>query len=474
MKGTIMKIKTIANICVFGTIPLIQHAQIGLVEALAGITPDTPQGRCYNALTGDRCADYTTDQPLKAVLENFDPLYKTPTETLISFLNGGALEGPDRDIAEWILRDRGVSLEALKSSTTSDNPSLVDLLISLQENHPLQGDKAFEKILDLAINQEMEALCEALNDFKKPWGLEKDPVFKKVEEIMRPFSADQAEVSSSAPAPVEVPVQPTNPYLGKTPDELLALSDADPSLNNNPLFHEALNRALGGEVPQPMLSDIGSLSETFPLMSVIQRGCDFDELKSSLEVLSLDYSSQDRYSIPALNDFLRTNGLTAITTPGVGNCAFDAVLLTWFCKAGLYDPQWNTTLGAYLESQIAGFRGEIANLLAEDAEEKVPEDAKRRKGVDPLILFTRENIRTKDRYVKDNVFALIAQHLKTEIIAIAIDGTAQCCLLDTTVDCSLNPKETESLIKRHPDALIVCHNGTKHFLATRPLLPGEH
>lgn len=439
MKGIIMKIKTVIRVSAFIAMPFI-NADI-----------DSDRSACKSYLSNRFCL---ANDRIAVAIANFDHLYSISNEDLKEMKPNYPTD--IQFVIDWILKNRQTSaVQTVSTQETNANPSLVDLLMSLQENYSLQGNEAFEKILDLAIKQEMKALRMALEDFIKTWGLQEESNFKKAYEIVLSFFADQAEVSSSAPAPVEVPVQPTNPYLGKTPDELLALSDADPSLNDNPLFNEALSRALGGEET----SDIGSLSETFPLKSVIQRGCDFDELKSSLEVLSLDYSTKDQYSIPVLNDFLQKNGLTAITTPGFGNCAFDAVLLTWFCREGLYNPQWNITLGTYLEDQIAGFRGEIANLLPEG--KKLGEE-------------TRDTIRVKNQYVSDAVFTLIAQHLKTEIIVIATEGTAQCCLGNGEISASITPDETNQLIKSHPDALIVCHNGTNHFLATRPLLPEEH
>ena len=374
--------------------------------------------------------------------------------------------------------------------------NLGEILTDRQEFYQLQGDEDFGQILALASSAQKEELYEKLMGFIGKNNFWEDELFQRALEMANPSASeavsnteeqgtnpngngalseeeavqiamalstesskvDASDKSENGDSSVKLSLtaeqQPTNPYLGKTPDELLALSDADPSLNDNPLFNEALSRALGGEDSQPITSDIGSLSETFPLSCVLQKACNFDELKSSLEVLSLDYSTKDQYSIPVLNDFLQKNGLTAITTPGFGNCAFDAALLSWFCRNNLYDPQWNTTLGAYLESQIEWFRGEIAKLLPE--KEMLGDE-------------TQGNIKTKGIYVTEAAFDLIAKYLKTEIILIAPKTTL-----------FFSPEEERHVeviareeIKAHPNALIVCYNGEDHFLATRPLLPEE-
>lgn len=433
-----MKIKTVIRISAFMAMPFIN----------ADINSD--RKACQYYLENRLCL--ANDRTIVA-MANFDHLYSISNEDLKIMKLSCSTD--INLLINWILENRPTSAVQPVSTQEEANasPSLVDMLMSLQETYSLQGNKAFEQILALAIAQNLEGLPELLKEFVETWGLQEDPNAQKAYEIACSFSADSAEASSGAPAFASALVQPSNPFLGKTAEELLAMLEVNPELNNEPLFTEALNKALGGEIPQPIPSDIESLSKAFPLEAVLQGPCDIDELKSSFEKLSSRNSENDHATFVS-DGWLRRFGLVTILTPGFGNCAFDAVVLTWFCKNGLYKPQWNTTLGAYLESQIAWFREEIAKLVANNE-------------------ALRDIIRTKDQYVSDVVFALMSQYLKTEIIVISADMTAQCCLLNGETLVSITSEETGNLIKDHPDALIICHNGEQHFLATRPLLPEE-
>lgn len=150
---------------------------------------------------------------------------------------------------------------------------------------------------------------------------------------------------------------------------------------------------------------------------------------------------------------LTADGLESVPTQGVGNCAFDAALLSLFCQNGLYTvPQgqdassYNLAFNLYLESIVKDFRGKVA----EEARDL---------GFSPTVV---SNIGKLNQFAEDDVFGPIAKTLQKTIIFYDNAGNKQCYL--SNGDLSFAPEDMED-----SDALSVCYNGHSHYVALKKL-----
>ncbi len=201
-----------------------------------------------------------------------------------------------------------------------------------------------------------------------------------------------------------------------------------------------------------------SLAEMIPITYIIDAFIDPEEFKTHIELLSKNHpTSNDKYEVRTLETFFKDNNLTAIKTPGFGNCAFDAALLAWLYRENLYKPQWNTALGAYLEANMKQFREEVCEIVLE------------RK-----LTFTQQTLREiakMNTYVSSETFRPIAARLNSSIILFYLPENkskvvAALYPADGTFPISGEPV---SLMEENRDALLICYNGTNHFMAVRNL-----
>lgn len=414
-KEIIMKIKIMMYISALAAIPSMQ-AGFGHFERMAGLTEGNAQWDCYATLSEGRDALSIDDPLLQAVKNNFHDYNTTRDETLFLLLGEETTQIQDQNIMIWILNNkRGYSLENISKLTSY-----------------LRGDLP-----------EKEAVKMALK-------FSTDDTHTSIDTSIMP------EPASTPPSP-QTPVKKEpetshNPFLGKKLEALLNLSDKDPSLNNDTLFQEALNEVLGGDRVAIHMDDFIRL---FPLHSLLEGSCNREQFRTVLTASKSKDRGQDTYEVPVLSAFLRENNLSAIKTPGFGNCAFDAVLLAWFCREELYAPQWNTAFGAYLEAVIGSFREEIADDVSPES---------------------RSIVRTKNKYVDQDVFSAIAKKLESTIILLYTLKTTVVGEIFTPEGISFTLIPGASVVEfldTHPDALCICYNGSNHFAAIRkePYLP---
>ena len=417
-KEIIMKIKIMMYISALAAIPSIQ-AGFGHFERIAGLTEGNAQWDCYTTLSEGRDAPSLDDPLLQAVKNNFHDYNTTRDETLFFLLGEETTQIQDQDIIIWILANkRGYSLESISKLTRY-----------------LRGDLP-----------EKEAVKMALQ-------FSADDTHANIDTPIMPEPA-------STPPPPQIPAKNDletshNPFFGKELETLFNLLDTDPSLNDDALFQEALNKALGGDKVSLKDVHMDDFIRLFPLHSLLEGSYDREHFKAVLTASNPKDRKKDTYEVPALNAFLQAHNLSAIATPGFGNCAFDAVLLSWFCREELYDPQWNIVFGAYLEAVIGSFREEIADDVSPES---------------------RSIVRTKNKYVDQDVFSAIAKKLESTIILLYTQKTIVVGEIFTPEGISFTLIPGTSVVEfldTHPDALCICYNGSNHFAAIRkePYLP---
>ncbi len=227
----------------------------------------------------------------------------------------------------------------------------------------------------------------------------------------------------------------------------------DPDISQNRQFQEAYNdyqeqEGIAASSRDGIVGKINlkELTDNYPLGEILKKDDKLEKFKEQVKVLAENNKTTndkdnrfDHFMLPGVN-------FKVIQTPGFGNCAFDAVLLSWFNKKGVYTPEANAVLGQYLESVVGNFRKEIADEIPDGT--KLKQDAQ------------------QDRaYVDDSIFPYIAKNLSKEIILVSHDGAAQYIDRQGGVNQVLDVNETNSLIKIHKDALLICHNGNDHFAA---------
>ena len=438
MKGIIMKIrKVISGISIFATVPFLS-AGLGPFE-LAVLIPGTDQCNCYLELSGGRSAD-TPDDPLLQAIRNFDLYNSWDDDFLVSFVVNRALEGRDLDVAKWILRERGVEIpngglteeeateRAKKDSLESTNTHEVPVVNSYpnrsyEELYEELSKLSYEKLLKLC-HEELSKLCH--------------------EELLK-----------------------------LSYEELLEKGGRNPEWWDEEYYKKALEAA-GQASPEINRKKIEALLEIH-LKEILEGKYTKEDLIPYLPSPDSG-SSDDEYTMltEELKSFLTNEGFVPITTPGYGNCAFDATLLSWLHQRGLYEPYWNDVLGKYLEKYVGWFRSQIAKSI-QRLKESIPGNNGDEKQQKAMLLQLKEEVSTKNCYVTDAVFPWIAQNLNKKIIIISTISdiiTAQCVLPSETAETfttlqALTPEETSEFIAKYPDALFICNNGKEHFLALR-------
>ena len=284
-------------------------------------------------------------------------------------------------------------------------------------------------------------------------------------------------IESSAPREDDgpfVPKKDENPYFGETPDKLLAMSNADPSLNANPLFNEALNKALEGDVC--LLNDPGiiSLYEAFPLETILKDEDSFKFFREMLLDLQAEFASKSdicELRHEHLRSLLCKTNFIPVKTPGYGNCLLAAVVISKMAKYERYEIACNgPAFEAYIEHNSRALREKIGIEL--QITEGMDETAK-----DELIAAKDCFGKGAPEYLLLEYLKYIAPYFKQEIVTFCYDFINQdsdvqdvmaVCFASDGIRTQFNG-EDEALrcIKEHPDALFICHNGVDHFLGLR-------
>ncbi|MGX8716522.1 MAG: OTU domain-containing protein [bacterium] len=211
---------------------------------------------------------------------------------------------------------------------------------------------------------------------------------------------------------------------------------------------------------------ISEMVTKFPLEDVLKGDkSTLEDFKSYLKTLPERYLSKgDEYmELPkGLTDFLNSIGYRAVATPGVGNCAFDAVLLSLLGQMDIYQPQYNDILGKYLEQQIPDFRKGIAKLV---------EDSKK---------DLKTKIQKNKEWCDQEMFPFMAKKLQKKItlISYSFGGTEVISYLPTgdrdvdipayhhagMMDRTLTSEEF-FISAVAEDSLFIAFNGVNHYVA---------
>ena len=234
----------------------------------------------------------------------------------------------------------------------------------------------------------------------------------------------------------------------------------DPDINQNPQFQEAyeayqIQEGIAASLKEGAVGeiDLKGLPNDYPLGEILKKDDKLEAFKEQVNKLAEEHKTINDKDKRFENFRLPGTNFKVIQTPGFGNCAFDAVLLSWLNKKGVYTPEANEVLGQYLESVVGHFRKEIAEKITNNTELKQCAQQNR-------------------AYINDSIFSYIAKELEKEIILVSNNGTAQ--YFDKQGqgrEDILNVDETNSFISTHKDALLICHNGNDHFAALEILPP---
>lgn len=205
---------------------------------------------------------------------------------------------------------------------------------------------------------------------------------------------------------------------------------------------------------------ISEMVTKFPLEDVLKGDkSTLEDFKSHLKTLPGYYlSKEDEYmGLPKdLTDFLNPLGYRAVATPGVGNCAFDAVLLSLLEQMGIYQPKYNYILGEYLEQQIPDFR----------------------KGIEKLVEDSKKDLKTKIQENKEwcdqDIFPFMAKKLQKKITLVyynnprvVIESYCPNGNIDISTNSNLSP-EGLLISAIAEDSLLIAYNGVNHYVALMP------
>ena len=375
-----------------------------------------------------------------------------------------------RNIIEWIAREKGISLEDPDLEAARAASLSVKATLAVLSDPKTPQDELAKLLRKLLRNNEETLTSEDLaNVQKKNPDITNLHAFQDVQMAVLIRETAQGETNTAAaqtsetlavtahPNPETPATQTANPYLGKSAEELLRMSDGNPALGEDPLFQAALTKAVGEDKAAEV--DVEALSQGFPLTTVLKKECDIEIFKAVLASLSLKSPTNDRYEIPNLKSILSANRLTAIKTPGFGNCAFDAALLAWLCREELYQPEWNAVLGKYLEANILEFRTTVYNTAKERGFSFLQQDI--------------EKIKVRYEYVMAETFRAIAATLNSPVILLYTSEnntrvSATLYSVEGTMSSVIEPEHNlNRIMEGNPGALLVAHTGHNHFVALR-------
>ncbi len=300
----------------------------------------------------------------------------------------------------------------------------------LKANSTLGGLKAFNEVLGEVLLRETGA---------------QKPVDSTVRREAVPAAGDMAATSSAMAEPT--PIDPLQVML-----ESFRGSDGTPTWSK--FWEEFVKR--------------------FPLNTFFEESCDFRSFNNLIRSAGQVYAikgtpvTRDVDSLdPVLKTFLENNDFEVITTPGTGNCAFAAPILSLFSQCGGYmkpseaegragaelNDYYDLAFGKYLDAAIKPFREEVAKK------------AKELGFGEQLTAF----IEKLNEPVYATVFRPIAKTLGFPVILFSLTQ-------DKRVSCALYNKDgvvtsvisLEGAMDRNPDAIFVCHvEGKGHFAALR-------
>lgn len=473
-----MKIRIFIGFFAFVTAPLLQ-GKIGMIERLCGFQEGTDLSNCYNSFYIQQCAGNTNDPWLKAVRCNFPKYISEPTDRLIAYLCEGNQDEHNERIIKWILTNkRGYTeariqreVELLRSlnGTLSEEDALARAMTeSLQlsslnsSSLPSYSGKSYEELLAMAEGNPSlwanPAFTEALEAASNP-----EPA-----EASAAASTQQTEDEDLKMA-LALSVLESNKGIENSEKEGEAPSDAAPrsvtTAECSDSFRNIINE-LRGQISKnpnqhPILAGLWKqFAAEFPLTELLRKECDFERFNRYVR-MAKDLCSDpsvilsEVLTFSEIGDYLKGNQLEAIPTPGFGNCAFDAALLSWFTTNGLsdQDPYCNFVLGQYLEANMEVFRQEVSKTAREIVTRT------------DSALVAPEIISKNSEYVQFPAFRAIAAHLQIPIVLIYLkeSGSIGILLFPANGEPSSNIDDTNPL----PEGLLIAHTGYSHYVALK-------
>lgn len=220
-----------------------------------------------------------------------------------------------------------------------------------------------------------------------------------------------------------------------------------------------------GQAELGSVNNVDDLARNFPLKNILEGNCDKEMFKACLAALASDYQlNEDNAELNKLTgvlaEHLAKNNLEIIPTPGLGNCAFDAALLSWFCRKNLYKPEWDCVLGEYIErsKNIEYFRKIVGQYVMNNNIN--------------LSSISRDKIVQPNEWVSAEIFKGIAVTLSTPIILFyTSEKTDKVCITCYSEIAETSTVDTEKIWQVINGCaikpLLIAFKDSGHFMALR-------
>ena len=395
----------------------------------------------------------------------FDQLTNATLPQLIQQLSVNSDDSYENRICLWLIREKinkeyrgGLHLPGFELFRTTFKPLLDSIRAAKQYADRQPGGSDNVKLCDsfrsVPSSEYAKILAGMLENSPETWKLQ--PVVP-AEEPANPFDEKPSSTSDIPPSSYEEAtgvsarknatdpstsgVQPTN-YFPQQPGGISVRT----ALQAGAIANSARVRR----------DPITEMVIKFPLENVLKGDKSIlESFRSHLKTLPEYYLSKgdDHMGLPdALKNFLKPLGYRAIVTPGFGNCAFDAVLLSLLHEMGIYRPEYNSVLGTYLEKQMPKFRSEVAK--------------------DVKDMSLSKEIATINHPVDNEVFSVLAFKFNRKILLVTPYSKSEViiqCYLPQGMVISPNGQTNEAFFDSlKKDALLISFNGVNHYVALMP------